>query len=116
MFIAILLPKQDLLTRPHFIVSIPHIDKVVHCGLFAVFTFLFYKVMYLRTTGRNKMYFYLIGVSVVFGLFTEILQALLFEYIQRTFSWWDFCADVLGVIIAIIGCLILKKRETKRTE
>ena len=72
--------------------NIPHLDKVVHFGMFFI------------------MSIFTIGFSFIYGGLIEVLQ---FKYFNRGGDWWDLFADVLG---GVVGCLLYpaaKKQKDK---
>ncbi|MEE1113313.1 MAG: hypothetical protein UH077_09060 [Bacteroidales bacterium] len=48
-FVMLLLPNGLLQQNRHSVFNIPYSDKIVHCGLFAVFTFLLQITMLLNS-------------------------------------------------------------------
>jgi hypothetical protein len=115
--VAVLLPKEDMITKPHFLVDIPHIDKVVHTVLFGVFAFLLAKVLKAKSFRIKILCIISIAIALIFGLLTECLQKILYDYIQRDFSWLDFLADSVGVSLALIifTCCLAKRKHTKNS-
>lgn len=87
--------------------SFPGIDKLVHTGIFFVFT-----VLLLYGNIRNKAHpsFLSIstGVSFIiasgFAFLTEIIQKCIFTY--RSFEWWDLFADHVGIGMGLFAYLI----------
>ena len=91
-------------------------DKIVHLGIFAIFSFLIlwgYRTQYYESDKRllfNTVAF-LVGSS--FGALTEILQATVF--IGRHGSLYDFFADCVGSLIGIVFfTLLYRKKPVKR--
>lgn len=91
------LPKIDL--------KIPHIDKIVHFGLFFIFSF-----FTLLESKSSKA----LTVATLTGLgyagFIEIVQWLALP--ARSGDWFDFMADAAGLFLALLilpwGFKILK--------
>lgn len=80
-------------------VGIPHIDKVVHCGMFLTLT-LGYTWEYHK---KHQLFvkWYKEGLwLLVFGVLTEIMQ---YFVPGRSCDIKDFLADALGVIIASLS-------------
>jgi hypothetical protein len=106
MVALILMPRQWLRHREtgsHAGIHIPHLDKAVHGGLFAVFGVVW------MGTGRNPRR---LGWIVCAGLFlavaTEMLQGL--PAIERDPDAFDGLADLVGVGL---GILAFRLRETR---
>lgn len=91
------IPKSRLL-------SIEHIDKVIHFLLFFVFCFLlcygFFKQQAFGALQKHYLV-YAILISIIYGGLTEILQALLLA--SRYGNIWDFFCNSAG---AITGALV----------
>ena len=87
MFVMLLLPNGLLQQNRHSLFNIPYSDKIVHCGLFAVFTFLLQTAVLLNSKLEiKKQYIISLLVAVLFGLFTEVLQALTYQWCGRNFE------------------------------
>lgn len=103
-FVLVVLPESDLPQKQSWL-DISFLDKIVHCIMFAVMTFLF-----LMPIGDSSMfkkekrhYFIRIAISVcLWGLTTEFIQK--FYVPSRSFDLLDWAADCLGVLIAWIYC------------
>ena len=79
-------------------------DKIVHVGVFAVFTFLIlygYRLQYFESKKRYLFVAAAVSVSLAYGLLTEILQAHVF--IGRDGNVYDFYADSLGAVAGWIA-------------
>ncbi len=82
-------------------IKIPGIDKVVHFGLFAVFTILVtseanrYRT-HLKISQRSLWLGFII--SSVYGGLIELLQ--LWVFTSRGADWFDFVADLAGAAVA----------------
>jgi VanZ family protein len=77
---------------------IPHFDKLVHAGIFAVFTLLVNYGMYMQDDSFFKRNHYTISLSagVIFGVLTEWFQL---HYVPgRSGEWPDLLADLLGAV------------------
>lgn len=99
------MPPQDI---PDPGVDIPHLDKVVHFGMFFIMSLLIcYR--YKRPALKN-IYGIAIGFSFLYGGLIEILQHYFFN---RGGDVWDLLADVAG---GVTGCLLfptVKKIEAR---
>lgn len=74
--------------------NIPHLDKVVHFGMFFIMSiFLCSELRHQTKLSLRACYLIAIGFSFVYGGLIEILQ---YTYFQRGAEWGDLIADVLG--------------------
>ena len=71
----------------------PHADKVVHFGIYAVFTLLLFYTWPIRFTGKIKQFLPLLYV-IMWGTVMEILQEV--GGYGRSFSHFDILANILG--------------------
>ncbi len=71
----------------------PHADKVVHFGMYAVFTLLLFYAWPLQFAGKTKQFLPLLYV-IIWGTVMEILQEL--GGYGRSFSHMDILANILG--------------------
>jgi VanZ family protein len=85
---------------------IPHLDKMVHSGMYFVFTLtlIFENRSFLINI---KNYVILAIIPVFFGTLIEVLQPLLTT--SRTGDFFDACFNTIGVILAIIVWGIFNK-------
>lgn len=79
-------------------VGIPGIDKIVHCGMFFMWSFI-YNMEYKIYTKRQSKFAMTIAAGTLFAVATEVMQ--LFA-IMRSFDVKDILADVIGIILGII--------------
>lgn len=117
MFVLLLLPNDMLSQNRTSLFNIPYSDKIMHCGLFGVFAFLFHTTLLCNTNLKPKR-IYLISVCafLFFGIFTEILQALTFEWGGRRFEVKDYISDILGGGIGLLFFKIIEKKIKKRLQ
>ncbi|MBN2892811.1 MAG: VanZ family protein [Bacteroidales bacterium] len=102
-FILCLLPGSNL---PKTGFHIPHFDKIVHFGMFFIFSILF---NYEKKAERNSNSLVIILIlSLLIALSTEISQ-LLFTT-TRQFDLLDLSADLLGSIVGYFSYFILKQK------
>ena len=117
MFLMLLLPNDLLQQNRTSLFNIPYSDKIMHCGLFAVFTFLLQLVLLLNASlNAQKQYVVNIVIGVLFGLFTELLQALTFEWCGRRFEMIDYLFDLIGVGLALVFFKLCEKKLKKRLQ
>ncbi len=87
--LACSLPGKKIPEAPLF----PHFDKLVHFGLFFVWSILWL----LRYPSR---WFLVVISGILFGIFIEFYQEWL--PIGRSFDWWDAVADSFGTIAGTV--------------
>lgn len=117
MFVMLLLPNGLLQQNRHSLFNIPYSDKIVHCGLFAVFTFLLQTAVLLNSKLEiKKQYIISLIVAVVFGLFTEVLQALTYQWCGRNFEIRDYISDLIGVVLSLLFFKLCEKKIKKRLQ
>lgn len=84
-------------------ISISHIDKVIHFGIFFGFTFLWLTFLYLRNnlelSTRTIIIFFI--VTIVYGTLIEVFQEQFTS--SRTFDYFDILADALGSLTGILA-------------
>lgn len=107
------LPGSDIPTVEGWINKI-YFDKWVHTGLFAVLAFLFMRPVVVSGWPPKEKWHYCIKIAIatsIWGLTSEVIQK---YYIPgRSFDLFDWSADSLGALIALIFC---KKRFLKAKE
>ena len=96
------------------------LDKVVHLLMYAGFTFAIvwgYREPF-KTRGdkyRKKVLWIALGIGMVYGVLTEIMQETLVP--SRTGSVYDWIADVIGCVIGvIIAHFFLRDRNNLKNE
>lgn len=99
------MPPQDV---PEPGIEIPHLDKVVHFGMFFIMSLL---ICYrFERPSLKSIYGIAIGFSFLYGGLIEILQHYFFN---RGGDVWDLLADVAG---GVAGCALfptVKKIEAR---
>jgi len=88
--------------------DIPLLDKVVHMGLFGVFTILLLRSFLRKLEFRNILLVIALLFAASFGLFVELLQNMV---PGRNFEWLDWLADVIGAMAGIAAFKILNMRS-----
>ena len=85
--------------------NIPHLDKLVHFGMYFIFmlALIFENRTFLTSV---KKYFILSTIPVIYGIIIEFLQTLLTR--TRTGDVFDACFNIIGVIMAILFWMLLK--------
>ncbi len=95
--ILCLLPKSDLPSDGWFI-DIPHFDKLVHVGLFAVF----FATLFHANPKRGWQH---VLICLALGGLVEILQEAMEA--GRSAEWLDFFADAIGATFAALLALLV---------
>lgn len=91
--------------------DIPHIDKVIHLGMYFILSFSFLFEINNNSfyqTLRLKLLIIVLVLSISYGFTLEILQSLLFT--ERSGDFYDFLANSLGCIMAYFFFKFLASR------
>lgn len=93
-------------------IHIPHADKIVHAGLFALqYILLVYGLMKQYPPGLyNRVVLWSVVVVILYGASTEILQAIIPT--GRDADVFDWLADCAGTGIAFLVYNRLRKRKS----
>ncbi len=91
----------------------PHADKVVHFGMYAVFTLLLFYTWPLKFAGKTKQFLPLLYV-IIWGTVMEILQEL--GGYGRNFSHMDILANILGFFPGWLAWKWFSKRSYFQAE
>ncbi len=89
-------------------------DKVVHLFTFGVLSFLIlFGVLeqYLESQHRYKYVLSAVGISLAYGLLTEVLQT--YVFIGRYGSVYDFLADALGAVLGWLAFRMVFEKKIK---
>lgn len=100
--VLICLPGSDLPKVDDWF-SLIYFDKWVHVGLFSVLGFLFMYPFLRSGLGRKEKWYIVIKIAIatsVFGITTEFIQR--FFVPGRSFDLFDWAADSLGALIALL--------------
>ena len=109
--IVLLLPNSYLSSDSKRFITIPHFDKIVHCGLLGAFCFLFYFFTKFRVEWKEKfLNLYCLILTLVYGFLGEVLQLITYKWFARTFTWADLIADFVGGVLALIFITLAKKK------
>jgi VanZ family protein len=93
-----LLPSSTLhITEALFF---PHVDKVVHFGMYAILTFLLFYTWPEKFNGKFKQYLPLLYVFI-WGTLMELFQGLGGQ--GRAFSYLDILANTIGFLPGWLG-------------
>ncbi len=101
-------PKTGMLT-------IPHIDKIVHLGMFLVFGVLLSYGLYLQ---KNPWYVHkyygsiTVLLGIIYGGLTELLQHYVLN--MRSGTWTDFLANLFGTIFGVFIFVGIKSTRLKK--
>lgn len=120
-FTLLLMPQSSFSHAPRFpflaFLRWKHMDKVVHFVMFAIESWLVYRVKEqskrnIQQNTQKKSYLGRFTIISIFsmGLFTEILQGLTYNTQKRCFSLWDLLFDTLASIfvVVVINCIFKK--------
>jgi len=109
-FILIILP-DDNLPGKHSWLDITYLDKFVHAIMFGVMTFFFLLPIAESSMFKKEKRYYFIRVGLaacIWGITTEFIQ--LFYCPTRSFDLFDWAADSIGVLAAVIYCRKFHRR------
>ncbi|WP_114792444.1 VanZ family protein [Niabella yanshanensis] len=98
------IPGSDLPDESSFL-SIPHFDKWVHLGIFALFVILWCWALSLKKNRRNltRSFIWVTLGGIVLGYLMELAQKYLVS--NRDYDLWDVVADSAGAIIGLLFSL-----------
>lgn len=100
---GLLMPGDSV---PDISIPIPHLDKLIHFGIFFCLTTTFY-LEYFYANNKKTILLYPIITLFCFGILTEILQGALTS--SRMADPMDLLADMVGVMLAIFIFPIIQK-------
>jgi hypothetical protein len=80
--------------------NIPHLDKIIHLGLFAIFAILWARVDLPRRSSGWTVSLWIFGLGVILAILTEVVQDL--PAIGRDSGLDDALADVAGLLVGFI--------------
>jgi len=87
--------------------EIPHLDKIVHFGLFYILgIFLCAELKYQTSLSYKKIGLIVIALVALYGAIIELLQYYLF--VNRSGDYIDLLADISGGVIAVFMFRYLK--------
>lgn len=96
-FVLCSLPGEDI-PDPH--IDIPHLDKIVHFGMFFIMALLLCNELEYQTRlTLRKIYMITVSIILIYGGVIELLQH---HFFNRSGDMLDLLADVIG---AVVGCL-----------
>lgn len=82
-------------------IMIPHIDKIVHCGLFFFFSFLASAFLEQQRNIPSKI-LKIVLVILILGSYGGIIEWLQNNYFNRSADFWDWIADMVGVALGLL--------------
>ncbi len=87
-------------------------DKLVHLAIFGILTFLIFfnlRAEYLVSKKRSLFVLTILGVTLAYGLLTEVLQATVF--VGRDGNVFDFYANSTGALLGwLVFSLVIRKK------
>jgi hypothetical protein len=104
--IAVCTPGGDLPKMGGWFTQID-VDKLIHVGLFAVLAFLFMYPFSTTALSKQQKWHYFIKIAIascLWGLTSELIQRYFIP--GRSFDLFDWGADSLGGLIALVFCKI----------
>lgn len=110
MIVLFTMPPSATPNVPHF----EGFDKLVHCGVFFVFTSLLLHSIILNSMKSARKINSCIWVFIIatsFAFLTEGIQLFLTK--SRHADWWDIFADMVGIGMAIFAFLLFFYKRTK---
>ena len=90
-------------------------DKFVHIFIFAPLSFLILFGLRQQYLNSKRRYLYVLGalgISLAYGLLTEVLQA--YVFIGRDGNVFDFIADSLGAFVGLLGFILIYGKKIKK--
>ena len=110
--LVLLLMPSSSFSSANKLVNIPHADKIAHFVLFGMLSVLLFKNLeFVKKKEISNIYFLTIVDIFVFGLFTEILQGLMYNTAKRSFSLVDLAFDVLSSVVTMSILYLLYGRN-----
>ena len=103
--IGILMPGRDVPS-----VGIPHLDKLVHLGMFASLALCYYGE-YIWYNKKLPQVFVPWIIMEIYALLTEIMQ----QFVEgRSCDVFDFIVDSIGILLVILLFRIIYKKRLKK--
>ena len=97
-FYICLSPSEEIPKTKIF--EIPYFDKIVHFGIYFVFSLIFTIILESKKKNHQNIYIFNVSMTILFGGLIEILQHYL--PIERSADFYDFMADLFGTIAAVV--------------
>lgn len=110
---SVLIPSSLIEKDISFFSFLPYFDKVVHGILFFGFAFLLIPILRERYSLKKSIIINFI-ISILFAILTEVFQFLSNKYTSRSFDIMDIASDIIGILIANLAYIILRKLLRKR--
>ena len=76
------------------------LDKIAHIILYSIYTWLLGRYLCRKWSSSIKMFILAFGITVVYGVFMELLQYYLSP--SRFFDMLDIIANIIGSIVGLI--------------
>ncbi len=86
--------------------AIPYSDKIVHFLMYFGITLVFLFEHYIETLKMNKKDYVMNLYPLILGGLIEIIQSMFTQ--SRSGDWYDFIADISGILVANIFFHLIK--------
>ncbi len=106
--VLFLLPAKDI---PG--VAIRFGDKWAHIFVFLILTLIWLLITLVKNWLTKYRVFWVSFLALLYGIIIEALQERFFE--TRSADIWDVVADIVGILLAVLLFLIMKKRISLKT-
>lgn len=110
--VLLFLPGSDLPKVDDWFNMI-HFDKWVHIGIFSVLAFLFMFPIIRSSLSATAKWHWVIRIALatsIWGLTSEVIQKYFIP--GRSFDWFDWTADSIGAILALLLAKLRFLRES----
>jgi VanZ family protein len=97
-------PDEDSISIKKYL---PHTDLAVHFSLFAVFA-----ASWIGAVRSPSRWAIVPVAGLILAVATEYAQGL--SFIQRDPAWLDGLADIVGVVVGLVGSAIFQLRSNRR--
>lgn len=105
-FLILFLSLYNLRGVYHVAQAIPYADKIVHFLMYFGITLVFLFEHYIETLKMDKNDYVMNFYPLILGGLIEIIQSMLTN--SRSGDWYDFIADISGILVANVFFLLIK--------
>lgn len=109
-FLLLAIPGSDLPQESSFL-DIPHFDKWIHMGIFALFVILWCRALRIWHPAKKLfLNFILVALAgIAFGYAMELVQKYFIP--NRDYDLWDVVADAAGSLLGLAFSLIAFRKK-----